>query len=119
MACKKNPLDRPIALYMLFRLHRMLQMQAEYGEGLPTTKKKLLLHAINATYRDLVDLGHKKSALWYIKRKHNTLIFLVRKRRGIHALKKLEGAARAYIAVRQTLPEITVSQDFSSLTPLD
>lgn len=97
MACKKNPAERMVALALLWRLHRILQVQEEQGAKLSNVMKKVLSRAIYTTFLDLNDLGHKRVAFWYLRRKPKTIIFLRRKREK-EVLREFEELARAYIA---------------------
>lgn len=97
MSCKGKPKERVIALALLGRLHSILCLQAECGANLTEGKKKLLSKAVYATYTDLSELGHKKAALWYAKRKPKKIIFL-RCKREKALLGKIKSLGKIYIA---------------------
>lgn len=66
MSCKADPRKRQVALALLRRLRRILQIQREQAGQLNKRGVLLLTKSIFATFLDLTDLGHKKAAWWYI-----------------------------------------------------
>lgn len=70
MTCKKDPKQRKLALYYFSRLRYLVALKRSFGQELNKTGERLLNKALFSIYCTLLDLGHKKVALWYINHPH-------------------------------------------------
>lgn len=106
MSCKIDPEQRKFALYALFRLHQILHKQErvrgeykERGKKLSSATEKFFSRAIFAMCGSLIDCGHKKAALYYIRKRPKHL-FSSRKGKA-EILNRLEAAIESYLLAQQ------------------